>query len=68
MKTARRRLSVMSDNKLVEGFENAVNLDENDAVSWYILNNLLIWVFMMIISVYIKYRSQLHLLLIQDLL
>lgn len=33
MKTARRRLSVMSDNKLVEGFENAVNLDENDAVS-----------------------------------
>jgi len=33
IKTARRRLSVMSDNKLVEGFENAVNLDENDAVS-----------------------------------
>ncbi|KAJ1419890.1 phosphatase 2C-like domain-containing protein [Ochromonadaceae sp. CCMP2298] len=28
MKQQRRRLSVMSDNKLVEGFENSVSLDE----------------------------------------
>lgn len=33
IKQARRRLSVMSDNKLVEGFETAVNLDEPEEVS-----------------------------------
>lgn len=32
IKQARRRLSVMSDNKLVEGFESAVNLDEPEEV------------------------------------
>lgn len=33
IKQARRRLSVMSDNKLVEGFETAVNLDEPEEVN-----------------------------------
>jgi serine/threonine protein phosphatase PrpC len=33
MKQQRRRLSVMSDNKLVEGFENSVNLDEAEEVA-----------------------------------
>ena len=32
IKQARRRLSVMSDNKLVEGFESSVNLDETEEV------------------------------------
>jgi hypothetical protein len=31
LKQTRRRLSVMSDNKLIEGMDN-VNLDEKDAV------------------------------------
>lgn len=30
IKQARRRLSVMSDNKLVEGFADAVNLDDEE--------------------------------------
>ena len=33
IKQARRRLSVMSDNKLVEGFETAVTLDEPEEVT-----------------------------------
>ena len=33
IKQARRRLSVMSDNKLVEGFETSVTLDEPEEVS-----------------------------------
>jgi len=32
IKQARRRLSVMSDNKLVEGFETSVTLDEPEEV------------------------------------
>lgn len=32
-KQTRRRLSVMSDNKLVEGFESAVNLKEEEEIA-----------------------------------
>jgi len=33
IKQARRRLSVMSDNKLVEGFADAVNLDDEEVIA-----------------------------------
>jgi len=33
IKQARRRLSVMSDNKLVEGFADSVNLDDDEVVA-----------------------------------
>lgn len=32
IKQARRRLSVMSDNKLVEGFADSVNLDDDEVL------------------------------------
>lgn len=43
IKQARRRLSVMSDNKLVEGFADSVNLDDDEVVaagsSGFIINS-----------------------------
>ena len=38
IKQARRRLSVMSDNKLVEGFDNALNLEEQPEVEYKHVN------------------------------
>ncbi len=35
IKQARRRLSIMSDNKLVEGFADSVNIEDDEVILDY---------------------------------